>query len=262
MRFFSEEQVHQLHAEAEDISERALTLQTAFLRLQYRTDFGREYGHHGVSRRISTLAHCIVRVFELLPPEAQGIPEKAATSDATVFIQGAVFNTYGTLDNLAFIWVHERHLTGPNGRLLQNNRIGLSPDRLEVMQSLPKELRDHLETFRPWFANLKGFRHALGHRIPLYIPPFSIRYSDKDEYEKLETEKHSALLRFDVDTHQELERQQSALAIFQPYMKHSFNDPHPPVVFHAQLLADFATLEDICRRMLAALHRPSSPECN
>ena len=40
---------------------------------------------------------------------------------------------------------------------------------------------------------------------------------------------------------------------FRPFMKHSFTDPAPPVMFHAQILADFATVEEISRRILGAL---------
>jgi hypothetical protein len=38
-------------------------------------------------------------------------------------------------------------------------------------------------------------------------------------------------------------------------MKHSFNDPAPPIVFHAQVVADFSTVEEMARNVLAELNR-------
>jgi hypothetical protein len=38
-------------------------------------------------------------------------------------------------------------------------------------------------------------------------------------------------------------------------MKHSLTDPTAPVVFHPQVLADFATVEEMCQKVLAELDR-------
>jgi hypothetical protein len=68
----------------------------------------KEYAHHGFARRIQTLARCIENVFKMIPPDAREIPSKAILYDAQINIQSAIGNTYGCVDNLAWVWVHER----------------------------------------------------------------------------------------------------------------------------------------------------------
>jgi hypothetical protein len=58
--------------------------------------------------------------------------------------------------------------------------------------------------------------------------------------------------------HARLKLEQEALTRFRPWMKHSFADPSPPIVFHPQVLADFATIEEMCRRILSELDRPTA----
>lgn len=66
---------------------------------------------------------------------------------------------------------------------------------------------------------------------------------------------NEALRRRDLADYTRLEIEQGALARFLPWMKHSFTDATPPVVFHAQVLADFLTVEEMCMRILAELNR-------
>jgi hypothetical protein len=47
------------------------------------------------------LVRAIDRVFEILPPDREDIPERDELLDATIAVQSFVFNTFGCLDNLA-----------------------------------------------------------------------------------------------------------------------------------------------------------------
>jgi hypothetical protein len=118
-------------------------------------------------------------------------------------------------------------------------------------------MQAYLDERNPWLSNLESFRHSLGHRIPLYIPPFIVSPADVPLYEDLETRMNEALFRRgDVAEYTRLKLEQEALTRFRPWMKHSFEDPSPPVVFHPQVLADFATIEEMCRRISSELDRP------
>jgi hypothetical protein len=107
-------------------------------------------------------------------------------------------------------------------------------------------MQSYLAKRDPWFVNLENFRHSLGHRIPLYIPPYVVSARNSVSYEKLEAQMNDALFQQrDLGAYAHLKAEQDALRRFEPLMKHSFGDPTPPVIFHSQILADFATLEEI-----------------
>lgn len=72
-----------------------------YVGLQLSKPRAREFASRGFPRRLKTMARCIKSVFALIPPERQELPTADELSDATINIQGFVFNTYGAVDNLA-----------------------------------------------------------------------------------------------------------------------------------------------------------------
>jgi len=252
---FSEEALADLAREYRQIDRRCNKLLLAFVYKRYQNDKAREYAQHGFSRRLQTLQRCIERVFELLPPESGGLPSKPVLTDATINVQAFVFNAFGALDNLAWIWVSERGLTRPNGSPLSPSQIGLGPGATFVRQSFSAEFRDYLEGMAEWFEHLEDFRHALAHRIPIYIPPYSVPERHVTAYRDLEERAFAASLRGDWEEHDRLEQEQRALVTFLPWMQHSLYGNRPPIVFHAQLIADFKAVEEIGWKVKAELDR-------
>jgi hypothetical protein len=80
--------------------------------------------------------HCINRVFHLIPTHQKDLPKRNNLFDATVNIQAFVFNVFGTLDNLAWIWVTEREVTKADGALLPPAQIGLGKGYKLVREAL------------------------------------------------------------------------------------------------------------------------------
>ena len=119
--------------------------------------------------------------------------------------------------------------------------------------SLSPKLREHLDGLEEWFAQQDNYRHALAHRIPLYVPPYLITESKKAAYQKLEVRKSDAINRGARDDHDRLSAEQDALGVFSPVMTHSFGENTNHIVFHAQILADFNTVEELGRIMLEEL---------
>lgn len=247
--YFSANALKQLAEGFETTPRRAQAVAEIYLNRQYISEAAKEYAHHGVARRISTLARCIAQICRHIPPELDEVPDRDVRIDATIFIQTFVFNAFGVLDNLAFVWVNEKNVLGRNGRPLPNGRVGLTADKDQVRQSFSAPMRAYLQQRDPWFSYLEGFRHSLGHRIPLYIPPHVVDPADVPQYQALEASIHEALRNCDVEAYQALKVEQAALARFRPWMKHSLTDPTPPVIFHSQVLSDFATIEEMCLRI-------------
>jgi hypothetical protein len=199
------------------------------------------------------MSHCIENVFIILPPERESQPSMEELVDAVIYIQAFTFNTFACLDNLAWIWVCEKQLTTDKGEIVPPAMIGLSKKCKIVRRSLPADLQTHLKTLNPWFEHLENFRHALAHRIPLYIPPCAIRAQDVPAYRMLERQMAKALRRGNGVKYEQLRAQQQTLTKYQPEMMHSAADNSKRVVFHPQLLSDFHTVCELGLKMNVAL---------
>ncbi len=253
--YFSEKALKQMRDEYSVISEKHQRLFESYLVRNYKTARAKEYAEHGFSRRLNTLVRCIDKVFEILPPDRVDIPTRQEVIDASINIQAFIFNVFGCTDNLAWIWVLEKNLTKNDGSPIPNHQVGLSRKYELVRKSLTPELQKYLNGVDDWFDYLENFRHALAHRIPLYIPPYVVTTDNEAAYKTLEDHKMKASQDGDLEEYDRLSAEQMGLVKFRPWMTHSFQENAKPVVFHAQLLADFKTIEELGRKILEGLNR-------
>ena len=177
------------------------------------------------------MAHCIEQVFGRLPPESGDVPESETVRDATVYLQAFVFNTFGSIDNLAHIWVSEKEVKKINGNALSPMSIGFGHKYERVMESLPEEFRHYLSDVGSWWEYRTEFRHALSHRIPLYIPPNLVTEDKVEEYRRIEARMHEAMERGEYPEIEALEEEQNALVSFLPVTTHSFEEQAKFVFF-------------------------------
>lgn len=253
--YFTPEALADLHQGVEELHDQFADLRERYVLRQFQNAGAREHADHGFSRRLSTLVRCVDRVFEILPPDRADIPTRDETVDATINIQSFVMNAFGCCENLAWIWVLERGVVQPNGAALPAGRVGLGAAYQNVRESFSPVFRGYLDGREPWFAHLKDFRDALAHRIPLYIPPHTVAPEDGAQYQALGQAAYAALLHGDLDAEVNLKAEQMALARFQPIMTHSLTAAANVVVFHPQLLADFATINELACEFLTELDR-------
>ncbi|MGO6724947.1 hypothetical protein ACCS51_28755 [Rhizobium ruizarguesonis] len=249
--YFTAEQIDELKNAAGKVFAKASELKEQYVRHTFRDPKAREHAVTGFARRIDSLAHCIEVVFGALPPDLEGIPERTALVEASVNIQAFVINAAGCCDNLAWTWALEIGATQPDGVPLLQRQIGLTSECQHLWRTIPEPLRRLLTERRPWFKHIKGFRDSLAHRIPLYIPPYTVSPDNIDEYNRLEKENWDALIAGDVALHESLLQQQEKIKRFLPFIVHSYDDNSPNAVFHAQLLADFHTVEELGQLFLA-----------
>jgi hypothetical protein len=78
---------------------------------------------------------------------------------------------------------------------------------------------------------------------------------DVDAYNEFSTKITEALNRFSPDEFARLMAEQAKLLIFQPLIAHSTTETKAPFVFHAQLIADFLTVEALAEKMMIELQR-------
>jgi hypothetical protein len=170
-----------------------------------------------------------------------------------------VFNVFGSFDNLAWVWVEEKDLKTPVGKPLPRNWVGIGSKCTTVRDSFSQEFRSYLAERRDWFAHLEDYRHALAHRIPLYIPPHCVRPENQARYVELEHLITRDVLTGNAESERRHRYEQDNLRFFRPWMKHSFEDNSPIGLIHPQILADFNTVNEFAWRMSTELDRLAAP---
>jgi hypothetical protein len=236
------------------IEDRFLKLREDIIVRDYRTSRGKEFAVHGFCRRLHSLALTTQNVFGMLPPDYDGVPKKDVLDNVTIQVQAFVFNTFGAIDNLAWCWFYEKGLTRRNGKDVPASWVALSPENEFLVPTLSQPFRDHIAELKTWFDIIEGYRHALAHRIPLYIPPYSVRENKAAEYRDLDAKITDALSRQAWDELEKHEADQLAMHAFHPLMMHSFEEGARTISFHPQMVADFGLVEVLGRRMLDELN--------
>lgn len=260
MPIYSKETLDEFNATRLHIHNRYAKHLFAHLNRTYSNDLAHTMALQGYCRRLKTLVYCVNTAFDTIPPESDAIPDDQKLQECIVSAQAFVFNVFGCLDNLAHIWVRERAIKRANGKAIAPVLIGLGEKCSDVRASLSQGFQDYLssEATKNWFAYQEGYRHALAHRIPLYIPPHGIKKSQAETYRELEREKQRAIINLDLDEHDRLDKEQMKLCVFQPFMTHSWDEQAPILYFHGQMLADYATVIEMGDWMLKELDRPLS----
>ena len=247
---YSEEDLEKLAEQYSGLEGRCNDVISSYLEREFTNDRAKEFIHHGLCRRLRLMTRCIVKVFDMLPPERREVPDADVLHDVTVHLQAFVFNTFGCLDNLAHAWVLEKDVKKKDGDRLPFQWVGFGSDNTAVRDSLPERFVEYLIKIRDWFQNLENFRHALAHRIPLYIPPGYLTKEQAVEYNEIQARINEAVRRRDTRAADQLENEQAALLSFHPIATHSFGENANILHFHTQMLSDFNTVQEIASRLL------------
>jgi len=246
---YSRKTLDALYAEQATIAVKLRALQNKYIRRTYKTVHGKEFATHGLLRRLATLVRCIENIFRILPPEHADLPTPDQRIDATISLQAFIINIFGCADNLAWIWVHENRLE------LNRTQVGLRAVNSQVRQSFSAEFQNILDDLDPWFRHLENFRHALAHRIPLYIPPYVVREENARAYHDLEVRIAECAVNHTNSEWDRLVEMQNALTEFRPVFTHSFEEESPKSALHPQVLADFNTIDQLGTKIYEELER-------
>lgn len=254
--YYSDQSIADMRAEYQSVNGKLNHLVEQYALLNLTNRRAKEFASQGYPRRLKIIVRCMDNVFTAIPPDRESLPSRDELSDATINIQSFVFNVFGSIDNLAWIWVCEKGQKRADGTPIPDRYVGLGPDNVAVRGLLSAAVQAHLTTLDEWFSHLENLRHALAHRIPLYIPPYVIQARDEAAYKDFEAKMIAAIKAHDFAAYDTLSAEQMKLGCFRPWVQHSFEENAKPVVFHAQMLADFNTVEELGRKMLDEL-RPA-----
>ena len=242
---FSSEDIEEFNSKYGLIDQEKENLLLKYCEFNYTSNKAREYAQQGLLRRIGILNLCIHNIFSSCPPEQVERIDDEKVMNITINLQSYVLNIFGCLDNIAWIWNYECKLN------FQKKKIGLTPHHRELRKTFSNEFQDYLKTRDRWIEHIKGFRDALAHRIPLYIPPFTLTQEETKHYQELEKQKWESINLASVDV---IDEQQSLLGRFTPLMRHSFSEsPEGEIFFHPQVLDDWSTIIDLANRFFIEL---------
>lgn len=248
--FYSDKDLTRLEENLAALEGRHNRMMFAVMGLRLHQEKAREYAWHGFMRRFGTLRRCIENSFALISPATDIIPEKQVLDDAQINVQAFFANVYGSIDNLAWVWVCERGLE----QTIARSRIGFRVQNKEMRATLSPEFRNYLTSRDGWMDHVIEYRDALAHRIPLYIPPGSVRPRDLVSYNDLERQINDAIYRHqDPTEYRRLLGEQSRLLFFQPMITHSAVETSAHYPLHAQMIADFLTMEEFGYKMFDQL---------
>lgn len=205
---------------------------------------------HGFLRRQFLLEHLLSRVFEVIPPDCVDA-SRSSLLDVTAFIQAFLLNVYGAIDNFAYFWNISVNPNDSKGKPFARSAIGLRPSNVAFKATLPNETQEYLRGMTGWFKYLENFRHALAHRIPLYIPPYTLNTEATNKAMDLKS-------KYDQQPYvpgalSSYYAQLNKLGKFTPIIQHSYIESLGTVYFHSQMVCDYATVIELGEKILDAV---------
>lgn len=246
--FYSQSAVDQLRRGYAKVRPKFNSLLIHFVtRRTYVSARGRELAENGLARRLKVMVRCVENVFRLLPLDQTEVPIANQLADATINVHAFILNVFGAVDNLAGILAKEKGFTDHKGKPLSAGQIGFTKKHERLRSCCSPEFQRYLSGLDAWFEYLEGFRHALAHRVPPYFPPYQVPKQRLAEYQAIEAEQAKSPI--DSVEHEKLETEKLKLAQFRPEILHSFSEKSPIVVIHAQMLADFNTIEELAYKV-------------
>lgn len=210
--------------------------------------------NHGVGRRISVIKKALEAIFQLFPPSTNRPLKRDVLSDVQINLHAFVLNVSGIFDNWAWAFLFRHGLIGA-----LRDRRNVSIFKEETQRLLPTPIQNYLLTsdISKWHEQyLKGYRDALMHRIPLYIPPASWTDEDKEKYDRLEDEKAACIRTSQWDRLDKVWNEQDNIGspCFMFLHEYSPDAKARPLVLHPQLLSDSKTVLEFGNLFYASWH--------
>jgi len=260
---FGDEALAQLHQEHAELTARYTRLLIACSRFgqTLASVRAREFMTHGVGRRLSIIYRCVINIFRLFPPEQEKPLSDYDRIDVQINHHSFLINVYGVIENLALSAAHEVQAIGKrkDGKI-PAKQINLFDEEFRSLLSAPLQAYLKKAQIDHWYREYaKNYRDALAHRIPPYVPPSALNSEEQDAYHELDHEIDCARAAGDFAKVEDLQEKQARVGSANPLFVHSFSENAKPMYLHAQVLADFATIEQLIEIYIGIENRKAVP---
>jgi hypothetical protein len=227
-----------------------LTIEIASFAQSLKSERAREFMQNGVNRRLWLLYRCVERIFDLFPPDRIERLEQNDRLDVEICLHAFLINTYGIIENIALALAYENNLVENKSK----HKLKINLFRRDFRSLLNPQLRSYLSknTVTQWYNEYaKNYRDALAHRIPPYVPPAVLDAGQRGKFENLDQEISRLHQVGDFDRILILRNEQERIGKSNPLFVHSFSEEALPIYLHPQLIADFATIEQLLKTAIA-----------
>ena len=233
-----------------------LTIEIASFASNVQSKRAKEFLQNGVSRRLWLLYRCIDNIFDLFPPNRIELLSQNDRLDVEINLHAFLINIYGIIENTALALAYENDLVGDKSAGKFNSRM-VNLFRKKFQKKLNPQLCAYLsnENTKQWYREYaKNYRDALAHRIPPYVPPAVLNDEERRKFERLDQEIYRLHREGKFERVSELQHEQGNLGRSNPLFVHSFIEEAKPVYLHPQLIADFATVEELLKIVIARFY--------
>lgn len=196
----------------------------------------------GIGRRVGLLWSAFRSILELVPV-GRDVPLRSDdVKEISRDLNTIYINIVGTIDNYAWCLRHERGSKAI--RALPANKVGLFVPKFCGDECF-SALGSVIESYRPWFNELRARRDPAAHRIPLSVPPSVLRAEEAARHRDIGIAVGEAFRVKDYERVDELWAEQERLGTFLPLFLH-----HPQedlVPFYPTIPQDLANLVRVSR---------------
>lgn len=258
---FSINTIKLLQSEYTEMRERYNFFRGRLITLPLNNEEAKVLAQQGFGRRIIIIHRCIENIFRIYPLDADHKPNLDELSDLDINLQAFIFNVYGALDNLAWVWVKEKNIVNEENQPLSKWDIGFKSTTIRKSFSL--KFQEYLQNKDDWFDHIKEFRHALAHRIPPYVPPFKLTSYEYQKWQKLEEERSKAQEQQEYNEYIQLSNEITNLGTFIPAMLNLHSKGLEGMMFHPQIIVDWKTVMEIWDNFLEEIKlcKTQQPKC-
>ncbi len=201
-----------------------------------------EFAVHGFSRRLKILRACIFNAFEICPLQNTSKLEDDSIENLTINLHAFYINLYGALENLAWVWTLNFYIKDKDNSVINFSEIGFSKKYKKFRLTCSIKILEKLAEYENWYSGLENFRHALAHRIPLYVPPVGRTPNERDKYNALIQKQNNYFEKMDLDGVAKTQEEIDDIGKFIPKMKHSWLEKSDEIKFHEQILRDWKVI--------------------
>ncbi len=250
MQYIKDEDIKKINSEFSTLKERYLNRVSKMLLLSenLKEEKAKEYLLHGATRRLGIIERCAENIFSIFPLERKELLSRDELKDLDINLHAFFINIFGLLDNLAWVQIYEKRLR------IDKKNVGLYMKKTQ--ECLEETFRNYLNSgcMKKWHNEfLKNYRDALSHRIPLYVPPKTLTPEQKNHTDLIEKQLNDSVMLRDYMAIDNLHDKDDKIGRPCPFFIHSISEEENRyIVFHAQVIADFKTVEEIVEKFCNA----------
>ena len=220
-----------------------------------KSENARKYLHHGLGRRLGNMVRCIDNIYRIWPLNITSL-KKEDIMDVEINLESFIINCDAIFNNITHIWIEEKKPS----KKLKLQEIGLNKSCKKMRELFSDEFQKKLKFFDLWFETITNTRNSLAHRIPPYIPPYSIDSKDKQQVTRLYKEKDRLLLSGDIKSYNKISAEIRLYKRFIPFMAQSDikTQKDSYLYFHQKIISDWRNivviLEDFFEELIGEHH--------